>query len=143
MEIEYQKEEYKKINNEDQNNYKSFTIEEMNNLYKNIRKKSKKGKIGLMYSKFDITDITEGKENEYEWCKNLCDILIMCIKITPEKRTILNIDERIKYAEKSGYFDYILMYETNEDIENYIKYLEVNILIKGYFSYHYIIKNKK
>ncbi len=127
---------------EEECKFKAMNLEEIQNLYLEICKKSKKGKIGLMYSVFDITEMSAGKEKEYEWCKNLCDILIICIKITPSIKTILNIENRIKYAEKSGYFDYILLYETNEDIENYLKYLKINILIKGYYSYHYLIKNK-
>ncbi len=128
---------------EDECKYKTMNLEEMNNLYLEIRKKSKKGKIGLMCSTFDITDISYEKEDEYKWCKNLCDILIMCIKITPEQKTISNLENRQKYAVKSGIFDYVLLYDTKEDIDNYLKFLEVNIIIKGYFSYHYLIKNKK
>lgn len=67
----------------------------------------------------------------------------MCIKITPEHKTISNLENRQKYAVKSGIFDYVLLYDTKEDIDNYVKHLEVNIIIKGYFSYHYLIKNKK
>ncbi len=49
---------------EDECKYKTMNLEEMNNLYLEIRKKSKKGKIGLMCSTFDITEISYEKEDE-------------------------------------------------------------------------------
>ena len=49
---------------EDECKYKTMNLEEMNNLYLEIRKKSKKGKIGLMCSTFDITQISYEKEDE-------------------------------------------------------------------------------
>ncbi len=130
--------EKNKIKIEDECKFKTLNIEELNNLYIEIRKKSKKGKIGIMCSIFDIIDFGEEKEKEYKWCKDLCDILIICIKITPTTKTILNLENRVKYAKKSGLFDYILLYETKDDIENYKKYLKINIFIKGYYSYNYL-----
>lgn len=61
MEIEKNKIQ---IKIEDECKLKTLSIEELNNLYIEIRKKSKKGKIGLMCSTFDITEISYEKDDE-------------------------------------------------------------------------------
>jgi hypothetical protein len=54
----------KKLKIEDECKFKTLSIEDINKLYLEIRKKSKKGKIGLMCSTFDITEISYEKEDE-------------------------------------------------------------------------------
>jgi glycerol-3-phosphate cytidylyltransferase len=96
---------------------------------------SNKKIVGITCSTFDL--LHAGHVLMLEECKKYCDYLICAIQIDPtidrveKNKPVQNIVERFIQLDAVKYVDKIIPYNTESDLEDIFKSLDINIRIIG------------